>query len=663
MKRAREKFSSIRRVVRRVRWMWRANEALFGLSLLGSILAVLLVAGALAGPGWAGRLWLLGAAVLAAAAVLIANVLYPLLRGISDDDVALLLEGKNPGFGERLISAVQLWKEYESGRGDFSGELYERLLDEAAALAAGSRAGALLRWGRTAVAAGAAAVLAMAFVAVAQQRGGFSDAWAFVSPPYIPEREAYRLVEVTGDTRVARGGAAAVEAVFEGFMRGRPVVEVQREALDPIRTRMKRKKGGIGEGRYAFAAKIEGVTDDVEYRVAYRSFRSEVFRVSVVDPPSVKRIGLKLVYPKHTGILPESFSDGGDVRAPYGTKVSVEVEATRKLRRAWLTLNGGDMLDMELRPGEKAAADFTVKKSGSYSVHLVGELSLNNTAPPVFSVTSVPDEPPLIHILSPGEDLRQSRTEPVLVRAAAEDDYLVSSVSLNYEVIGAGKRGSVNMPVKPAQNLDFEYRWDLTKVPAYEGDTVEFHLAATDNDALTGPKSAVSETRRVVIISEVEDYRSIEEIQQEILSQLESVMREGTSVVEQFEGLRREMGGGDLGQKGRADLQRALRRQAEMEQELSRISESLSGSVERMMMNRLIGPSTVEKMRRINEMMGEVMTDEMRKSLESIQEAVRNMKLPALDKLMLERILDQEKLNRSLDLTLKRLRRVKAEQG
>lgn len=662
MNRTKEKFSPIRRVVRRTRLLWRANEAVLGLSLLGVALALMLIVGALAGTGWVGRLWLMLVGGLFVAAVLGRYVIFPLARRVSDDDAALLLEGKYPEFKERLITAIQLWGGYESGRGGFSRELYEKLLEEVAELSGQCRAREVLRWGRTATALAAAVVLAAVFAAVAQrQPGGFGMAKAFVTPPYIPQREVYRLVEVTGDVRVARGGGAGVRAVFEGFMRGKPVVEVQREALEPLRIAMRR--GKAREGRYAFGAEIKNVADDVEYRLVYRTFRSRLFRVSVVDPPSVKRVGLRLVYPKHTGILPESFRGGGDVRAPYGTKVSVEVEATRKLRLAWIKLNNKERHEMELASGNTAKAGFTIKKSGGYSVHLVGELDLKNAAPPVFSITSVPDEPPAIHILAPKEELRQARTEPVPVRAAAEDDYEVSAVSLRYEVVGMEKKGKVKIPIAPAQNIDFEYRWKLTDVPAYEGDTVEFCLEAVDNDALTGPKTAVSETRRVVIVSEAEDYRNIEEIQEEIFSQLESVMREGTTVAGQFEDLRREIGKGRLGQKGQADLQRTLQRQADMERELRNISDSLSGSIDRMMLNKLIGPSTIDKMRQINEMMSQVMTDDMRESLKNIQEAVKGMKLPALDRLMLEAVMDQEKLNRSLDLTLKRLRRAKAEQG
>lgn len=652
---------TIQRFISRTRAAWRVNETLFGLFAAVSVAATACAAGAAVDAGWKFRLVLLAAAAVGSLYFLIRHVFFPLARRITDEDVAVAVETARPDLRQKLISAVQLWNGYKTGDGDFSREMFEALLDETAVVVAAMKPIDFARRRKTFVAL-AAALFAGIVLALSLRGadGGIDAARRFVSPPYMPRREYFRLTRVTGDVRAPRGAAAVVEAEFIGYMRGAPSIELERETLEPVKIGMKTVRSAAG--RYSFKTKIAKIDDDVSYRVRYRGFSSKPFRITAVDAPAIRRMSMSMAYPRHTGIPREEIDDAGDIRAPYGSIAGIVVESTRDMTAAWLTFDGGKRLRMKPAGKRKAAASFTIGKSGSYSVHLKGELGMTNPTPPVFSIASIPDAPPSIAILSPAGDLRQARAQMVHIKAAAEDDYLVSSMKLVYEVTGSGKRGSITLPADPARSIDFEFLWGLDKTPAYEGDTVVFHLEAVDNDALTGPKTARSESRRLIIVSEEEDFKDIEEEQREVLEEMESAIRDGTNISERFESLRMEIGKGKLDRKDYSDFERTLQRQAELEDEVAEITTSLDESIERMKENSLIGASTLDKMMQMSELMDSVMSEEMKETLKGIQEKLKDMPLPSLDKLAMERMLDQDKINRSLEMALTRLKRIKAEQ-
>ncbi|MEW5946293.1 MAG: hypothetical protein AB1742_08850 [bacterium] len=658
----RKNYRSLMRRVRAARALWRLNEAARGAFIASIIVLAPVLIGVVTGAGWSVRAALLLAAAAGGGLAAAFLALHPLFRRLSDDDAALFLERSLPDAGNRIISAVQLGREALRGRARFDPAMFESLLGEARRDAVSIPLARAVNRRRTAgAAAGALALLALFSLYALGHPGAWEKAVRFTAPPYVPARETFSLTSVSGNITARRDSDVTIKAVFSGNMRGTPFVEVRRDVLQPLAVRMRAAKSAAPERR-AFSAVLRSVTDDLRYRVRYGEFRSREYRVKVVDPPSVRKLKLLLEYPRHTGIPPETILDSGDVRAPFGTKAALEITASAPLKKAWLEFEKGETSDCVLPGGATARASFAVTRSGSYSVRLVDSNGFENPVPPVFFISSIADEPPSIRLIRPDGDARQSRAEPVSIAAEAHDDYGIAAVTLNYSVLGRDVRGTEKINLPPAQNLDFSYSWKLTRIEAYEGDTVEFYLRALDNDELAGPKSAVTETRRVTIVSAREDYRKIEESEEEILSRLESAMRESGYIMESFNELRRETAGALPDTKQRADLERHLLRQERLESEISHIAETMHDVFERMKTNPFIGPDTLDKISQISRLTEELLSDEMKQRLKNIQEALRNLNLSGIDGMLMEAALDQEKLQRSLDLTLKRLKRITAEQ-
>jgi len=604
---------------------------------------------------------LLALAAAAGAVLLAWRVAWPLARPLGWTDVSRFIERRDPALQERLTSAVELWPELGADQPRFGPVMLRALLGEAAEAARGVSLKRVLNLRATARAAVFFAIVAAAVAGgFAARPGALAKLPAYVLPPYMPAPLVYGIEWVSGDVTIPVGGEVTIRARLSGDVTGAPDVLLMREGLDPQR----RVMSPAAEPR-TFALHLPAVDGDTTYTVAFRDKQSKQYRIITVEPPRVEFIKTHLTYPAHTGIPAESRENAGDIAAPFGTRVALTVNSSTPLRQAYLLLDG-QKTPLALAAGHNvktASGTLTVDRDARYTVHLVDAHGFENRLPPEYSIRSLPDADPEITLERPENDLEIPGAATVLLKGAARDDYGIASVTLHYKVVDTEHRGDVRVPISTGPDVAWELAWDLTRVQAFPGDTIQYWLTAADNDALTGPKSARTPTRSITIMSSYEEYRDVEREADEIISSLSSTVREAEDVAETFKSLSQNLSEKNATEwKKSADVQRALDRQQALEQELSEISDRMERAAERMQTNEFVSLDTLEKMQQIQSIMDNILTEDMKKLIEKIQKNIENVDISKMDRELLESLQDQEQMLRNLENTLERLKRIQAEQ-
>ena len=379
---------------------------------------------------------------------------------------------------------------------------------------AGPLAGRLTGWIQ---AGGAALAFLVTFLLVlgfmAPDRSG--AAWAGVLQPYqlLAEPVHPALAVTPGNAEVERGEDVEVEVAAVGreevFLRHQP--EGEATATDTL---------PVADGT-AFAT-LEGVDAPVTYSVEDpRGARSESYRLEPVDPLMLSHVRLELTFPEHTGLPPETYDEApAELSVPEGTRVAVEGRANRRLEGAELRLDEEDTeapdepADGPAQPSETFEVEgdafsgiWEPPASGRWSWYLVqeGAPSMDTGGDEAgdgfgqLQVEVVPDEPPVVAILSPGpmEDLPFSFRQPLEVEAV--DDHGVAEVELvAWPVDEAGQEGEVrthrmdaggNREARLSPVLDVA-GWDLSP-----GDEVRYLARAVDN----APDPGVGESEEHVL--------------------------------------------------------------------------------------------------------------------------------------------------------------------
>lgn len=472
-------FSIIRAVKRR---LW-AVKALRGLALsLTSGLALLLITGLAAHRYYytPGALILLRVvALLGFIAAVYFFLMRPLLKRVSEAQVARLIEERHQGLQDRLATAVEFTGQEQKPLA--SSTIVARLLDDA-----NQHAGQvpldevipkerLWKWSGAAV--GCIALL------VSLLLWGPREISSGVAQLITPASEAasanaLRITVKPGTARVPKGSDQRFVATLVNF-NADEVTFFWRKGKD---------KEWVGQmmepakEKSDFQYFIFNIQDSIEYFVEAKGVKSEVYKLEVADLPYVKQIDLVLNFPPYTGLASKTMEDSGDIAALKGTLVRITAKLTGQAKAARIVLRDETKIEMQAAGEAQFTGQITVSANTSYHIELVsvdGEVYNGSNE---YDITVLEDLPPTVSFEKPGRDTRATSIEEVFTQAKAEDDYGVSSIELFFSVNGGEEQKVELQKLKggSARTLSGSHTFFLEEYGLKPGDFISYYAKARD---------------------------------------------------------------------------------------------------------------------------------------------------------------------------------------
>jgi hypothetical protein len=510
-----------------VRARWRQQKVLEGalLALAGvlAVLVVLVAADNLLNPGVVGRALL--AAVLWGGLIagLLSLVVRRWLEDRRDDYFAALVEQKYPELHNRLINALQLGRGSQRG---FSPDLIGAIVRDA------DRASGDLELsdsvdGRPARRAGLWALGAL--LLVAGYAGAFTPRFtnglarlllpAADIPPYTQTQVPGELVD-PGNTRVAEGKPVAVAARVRGVIP--PGAQLHRKTAKGGWQTSPMQADPAKEDTFRFG--VAQAAESFDYYVTAGDGRSPTFRVEVVKPPAVEKLSATYRPPAYTAQPAHAVADfDGEVAGLAGTKVELEVKASKPLQKAVLTTKEGEVIELEKR-GDLAwgcafvvwskdarlapeIAGKLVTASTTYRIRLLDTEGYESADPLWRGITLTRDQPPVVNLVAPGERLAL-RPEGILdVAVECRDDHGLGAVRLLARVNGEEKPRELAVfshEGRPRLSTSDPYKWNLSGGGLRAGDKVEYWAEAVDRNNITGPGKGESCHFAIDVVSPAE---------------------------------------------------------------------------------------------------------------------------------------------------------------
>jgi len=498
------------------------------------------------------------------------NLVYPLRRVLSREDLAATVEKRFPELEDKLTSSIQFARALESD--DFSesralaGHTIRQTLDEVEALP----------FRRALTPAPVHRVAAVAVVAVALVAG-----YAAMNPEYgatwfrrmialedvrwprqtflevlLPKQGRNLFVAKEGEEEVvtmARGEDLLVRIKANGKVPRSVSITYRTIPQDEERSRTETRltsKVGTRDFQYSFL----GVTESFEFFVrGGDDQRGEpVYRVVVLPPPRVESLTLACRYPPYTGRADETL-DAGNVEFPVGTRIDFELTGNLDLESAFLVLDRDEGAPLEPAGPRVFRGSMTVEKNHVFSFRLAAENGLRNNRPMRFTIRAIPDLPPSLTVHGMGGADVDATVEAALpVRILSSDDYGVAGVSLLARI---GREGApTQIPLPPNAHIPAEGSIDdgnvafpvaekvltaaLIDMPALElagaedgleaGDVLQYHVEAvdthTDPEGVPLPQERETQPFRVHLVQRSELERKLNDWQTRLKSQIHKIV-------------------------------------------------------------------------------------------------------------------------------------------
>jgi len=229
------------------------------------------------------------------------------------------------------------------------------------------------------------------------------------------------------------------------------------------------------------------VRDTLHYYVRVGDEFSPIYSIVPLEAPEIKDIRLMYHFPAAIGSASRRETGSGDVYAPAGTGVDLEIVASQRLSRAEWQLGENLTKPMQIFADTLARVSFAVEKEGYYVVRLTNTDGMSNTSVEYF-VHVMPDEAPQITIERPGRDARPTMLEEMPVAVHVSDDYGLKQFELVYSIndqpavredlLAAMKRERNN----PNRRLNYhgERMLFLEDLGVQPGDFISYYFEAAD---------------------------------------------------------------------------------------------------------------------------------------------------------------------------------------
>jgi hypothetical protein len=509
-----------------------------GLGTAALILAAIATVGMLADFVFALPLWIRWTVWVAwmgaFGAALYACILRPVLYRASWSDLAAVAERQQPQLRECLTNAVGLLEAQTHAHG--SPALIAALTDETVTrtrdvdLTRSIPAEPAAR--RLALGLSVLAILWLPSLllpdpfAVAGKR--FFMPWADI------ERAARFVIAVQpGDAVVGRGDALAISAELRSRFGATPLLDAawlewKDSAGVTQRVPMVVDQSAPGKMSQTWRVTLPRVDESLRYRVVTASVNSRRHGVTVVDPPALSALQVRVEPPIYTKLPAVSVRNPSQFEAWEDSRVTLTLETNKPIRAAevdWPVAGKDEQLSSAkpvphyvlAEPAAKGAASrwtasVTAERSGPYTIRLTDEHRLNNRTEPVRRVNIRIDAAPSVALSGSDEPVASSPDDILLLNVAARDDIAVATAEVHYAIARGGsdapsENGSlkIQLPGLGTRFVKGEAGVDLKPLKLKPGDGVSYRVKVMDNRPLPrGPNAAWSSVRGLKIVDKAE---------------------------------------------------------------------------------------------------------------------------------------------------------------
>lgn len=412
--------------------------------------------------------------------------------------------------------------------------------------------------------------------------------------------------------------------------------------------------------------------------------------VEVIDKPIIRSLNGSIVYPSYTKQPSQAITEtNADVNALKGSVVNLNIVSNKEIAEGYIVLEtkknnlfaiddtsislvDTSYIKMNIK-SNKAFGNIRVNNSGEYYIKIIDKEGLTNDDPIKYGISALTDDYPSINMISPLMNIRLTEDAILPMKVSISDDYGFSSLRLYYRVVASRyvppqeNFSYVNIPMLSKDlAMEVPYVWNLNKIGISPQDVFEYYIEVADNDIVSGPKTARTQSLAVRLPSLEEILLEAQEDQAKIENKLEEIQKNAEELKTKMEELNREM----LKNQNKKELDWKEKKQAEdinklkqeIDKKMKEVQKQLEDFNQSLQENKVLSDETVQKYMELQKLLQEVDSPELKMQQKRLEEALKQADPDKLKEAMENMKFNEEQFKKSIERTLSILKRLKAEQ-
>ncbi|MEQ8907108.1 DUF4175 family protein [Ekhidna sp.] len=407
-----------------------------------------------------------------------------------------------------------------------------------------------------------------------------------------------------------------------------------------------------------FSYGFSKIQQDKVFQIEAAGFRSQMFKISVVDRPDLVSMLIQVTEPAYTGGQRRTIENTGDLTLLEGSSVLWEINSLAT-DSALVTIN-----DKKAHVSQLDENSFMIEQrifeKGGYNIELFNEFGKNKSELS-YSIDVIKDEYPEIV----AEYFPDSVTYQSLAFAGSiSDDYGFSDLRINFRKANESSFDKIPIEISKQTNRQSYFAsWNLDSLNLKAGESVEVYLSVLDNDGVNGPKETKARTFILKAPSQDEISLLIAEKQDNVESQLGATEKRAEEIAERLEEVEERLKSEqkfdwqekkllDDVIKDREKLSEQLEKLKKQHEELLKSSKSFQQQSQRLQ----------EKNQKLQELLDQLMDEETKKLYEKLKELMKeNAPSDQISQQVNDLKKNEQNLERDLERALELFKRLKME--
>lgn len=442
-----------------------------------------------------------------------------------------------------------------------------------------------------------------------------------------------------GDAIVPQGDPFQAKVIFEnGRIPDNITLAIKTDIESEFRLRPMRRNG---EGSF--------VSDDLElynnasYFIRMDGHESETFMADVQLLPRFGSLSVTLIPPAYTGLDHNTNNyPFNRVEAYPGSEMIIEARTNKELSLSRL-IRHTTSDTLKLSPDEEnfISRQLSITVADSISFLLEDEFGLTNKNPFAFEVRALQDDKPFVSILQPERQKSLRNPGELQVTYEVEDDFGFTGVELHYKLNKAYVEnpvtGSISLPVPEGTGSLDRFTWNLTELNLSSLDRVEYWIEATDNDEISGFKTARSESHFLNVQSLADHLFEQEKSEDQIDASFDQVQDVYEQMQENFQRFREQIQSDPDATWEQSQILDDIRDQREdLDKQVEELKNKFDELTKDMEDSRTLSEETMQQYKELQDLINEIDDPEIMKLIEELQKNLVNFDQSELRKALEE---------------------------